>query len=431
VIRIEGARLQATLVRSLGDWSLAEEAVQEAAIAALRDWTAHGPPDHPRAWLTATARRKAIDILRRERARGAKEQAGAELMELTRPDPPVDPDIGDPTFDSDMLRLIFTCCHPSLAPDARLALALRTLCQLSVAQVAAAMLTSEAAMAKRLTRTKQKITIARIGYRVPGAAELPERLSAVCGVVHALYTTGHAPLSGDSVLDVDLCIEGLRLARELHRLLPDEAMPTAELALILFTEARRPARVDEHGDPVLLADQDRSRWDRAMITEGAALLEQSLRRTDGVADPYQLQAAIAYEHDRASAYAETDWAEIVRLYELLLSVAPSAPAALGRAVALAERDGPEAGLAALADLPADQRREAVRSELLARLGRYAEAVEAVSEALAEEAPAGQRRYWERQRSDWQAIAGPPPSRRAEPARPADPPRGADGRRLWR
>ena len=327
VIRVEGSRLLATLVRSLGDWSLAEEAVQEAAVAALGDWARHGLPDHPRAWLTATARRKAIDIIRRERARGAKEQAGAELMELSRPEPP------DSVVDDDLLRLIFTCCHPSLAPDARLALALRTLCQLSVAQVAATMLTTEAAMAKRLTRTRQKITVAGIAYRVPADHELPERLGPVCGVVHALYTAGHAPSTGDSVLDVDLCAEGLRLARELHRLLPDEALPTGLLALILLTEARRPARVDPSGDPVLLADQDRSRWDQSMVAEGTALLAASLQRTSGVADPYQLQAAVAHEHDRAPAYADTDWTEIVRLYDLLLSVAPSAPAALGRAVA--------------------------------------------------------------------------------------------------
>ena len=178
--------------------------MQEAAIAALRDWAAHGVPDQPRAWLTATARRKAIDIVRRERVRGAKERAGAELMELTRPDEP-----DDSVLDDDLLRLIFTCCHPSLAPEARLALALRTLCQLSVPQVAAAMLTSEAAMAKRLTRTRQKITVARIRYRVPADAELPERLGAVCGVVHALYTAGHAPMTGElGAVDVDLCARG-------------------------------------------------------------------------------------------------------------------------------------------------------------------------------------------------------------------------------
>jgi RNA polymerase sigma-70 factor (ECF subfamily) len=287
-----------------------------------------------------------------------------------------------------------------------LALALRTLCQLSVPQVAAAMLTSEAAMAKRLTRTKQKIAVAGIGYRVPADTELPARLSAVCGVVHSLYTAGHAPLAGESVLDVDLCFEGQRLARELHRLLPDEAMPAAVLALILLTEARRPTRTDGHGSPVLLADQERTGWDKTLIAEGTALLEQSLRRTGGLADPYQLQAAIAYEHDRAATYADTDWSEIVRLYDLLLSVAPSDPAATGRAVAIAERDGAEAGLAALAGLPSDQRREAVRSELLGRLGRYAEAVTAVNAALATEAPTRQRRYWERRRTEWQQAASP-------------------------
>jgi RNA polymerase sigma-70 factor, ECF subfamily len=400
VIRIEGARLQATLVRTLGDWSLAEEAVQEAALTALRDWTVRGIPEHPQAWLITTARRKAIDIIRRERARDGKEQAGAELMELTRSEPPA-----DTVLDDDLLRLIFACCHPSLAADARLALALRTLCQLSVAQVAAAMLTTEAAMAKRLTRVRQKITVARIPYRVPTEAELPERVTTVCSVVHALYTAGHAPVSGESVLDVDLCAEGQRLARLLHQLLPDEPMPAAVLALILFTEARRAARVDELGDPVLLADQDRSRWDRNMIEEAWGLLQNSLRRTQGVADPYQLQAAIAYEHDRAATYAATDWDEILRLYDLLLSVAPSAPAALGRAVVLAERDGPEAGLAALEALPVDTRREAVRSELLARAGRPVEAAAAVSVALAGEASEAQKRYWRRRLATWQATSG--------------------------
>jgi RNA polymerase sigma-70 factor (ECF subfamily) len=256
-------------------------------------------------------------------------------------------------------------------------------------------------MAKRLTRTRQKITVARIPYQVPSETALPERLTAVCGVIHALYTAGHAPLGGDSVLDLDLCAEGLRLARLLHKLLPDEGMPVAVLALILLTEARRPARVDQQGDPIVLADQDRSRWDRTMIEEGRHLLQASLRRSQGIADPYQLQAAIAYEHDRAATYAATDWAEILRLYDLLLSVAPSAPAALGRAVALAELDAPEAGLAALAQLPVDPRREAVRSELLARAGRPAEAAAAVSVALAGDASESQRRYWQQRLATWQ------------------------------
>jgi predicted RNA polymerase sigma factor len=320
-------------------------------------------------------------------------------MELARPD-----QVADSALDDDMLRLIFTCCHPSLAADARLALALRTLCQLSVAQVAAAMLTTEAAMAKRLTRTRQKISVAKIPYRVPGESELPARLTAVCGVVHALYTAGHSPVGGESMLDVDLCAEGVRLARLLHQLLPDEAGPAAVLALILFTETRRAARVDYQGDPILLADQDRSQWDSGMIEEGLDLLSASLRRTEGVADPYQLQATIAYEHDRAATYADTDWVEIVRLYDLLVSVAPSTPAMLARAVALAERDGVEAGLAAVDALPVDSRREAVRSELLARAGRPAAAAAAVSVALAGDAPEAQKRYWRRQLATWQQGA---------------------------
>lgn len=364
VVRTEGARLLATLVRSVGDWSLAEDAVQEAAIAALRDWEVNGLPDHPRAWLTATARRKAIDIVRRESIRTNKERAAVELIGLNQPNDPPESVVRD-----DLLRLIFTCCHPSLSPEAQLALALRTLCQLPVPQIAAALLTSEAAMTKRLTRTRSKIVTARIPYRVPAEAELPQRLVVVCGVIHTLYTCGHAPLDASVVADVDLCKEGLRLARLLVDLLPDEPMPATVLSLILLTEARRPARVDELGQAVLLPDQDRSRWDQAMLAEGALRLTRSLWRTGGIADPYQLQAAIAYEHGRAPSYGETDWAEIVRLYDLLTSVAPSPPAALARAVALAERDGTEAGLSALAGVPPTPRRDEIRTELLARARR--------------------------------------------------------------
>jgi RNA polymerase sigma factor (sigma-70 family) len=399
VIRIEGARLLATLVRTIGDLSIAEEAVQEAAIAALAEWPRSGVPDHPRAWLTTTARRKAIDIIRRERARTGKEQAGVHLMELSRADDPPDTVLRD-----DLLRLIFTCCHPALAPESRVALALRTLCQLSTAQVAAVMLTSEAAAAKRLTRTRQKIATARIPYRVPADAELPDRLPAVCGVVHALYTSGHAPVGGNALLDIDVCLEGLRLARLLHELLPDEPMPAAVLALILLTEARRPARSDAADEVVLLADQDRALWDRVMIGEGLQLLDESLRRTQAIADPYQLQAAIAAEHARASSYGATDWAEIVRLYDLLLAVAPSGPAALSRAVAVAERNGAEAGLAALRGLEPEPRLEAVRSELLARMGRYAEAVVAVDASLVGDVTEPERRYRERKRSEWTQLA---------------------------
>ena len=418
VVRVEGARVLAALVRSLGDWSLAEEAVQEASVAALRDWAAHGVPAEPRAWLTTTARRKAIDVIRRERARRGKERAATELVELTRSS-----GTEDSVVDDDLLRLVFTCCHPSLAPEARLALALRTLCQLSVAQVAAAMLTTETAMARRLTRTKHKITIARIPYRVPADAELPERLPAVCGVVHALYTAGHAPLGGEDLVDVDLCREGVRLARLLVGLLPDEPAPAAVLALVVLTEARRPARLAADGTPVVLAEQDRSRWTADLIDEGGRLLADSLRRTGGVADPYQLQAAIAWEHDRSPSYAATDWVEVRRLYDLLLSVAPSEPATLARAVAVAECDGPDAGLRALAGLGPDARTAGVRAELLVRAGRYADAVAALDSVAVDPLTAPERRYREERRAEWAGRAGPPATERARcrPAAPAPPP----------
>ena len=396
-VRIEGARILATLIRTVGNLQLAEDAVQEAVLAALHEWPATGVPPQPRAWLTLTARRKAIDILRREGARAAKEREGADLMELSRPDLPPEGVVRD-----DQLRLIFTCCHPALAPESRVALALRTLCGLSVAQTAAVLLTNEAAMAKRLTRTRQKITASRIPYRVPADADLPARLPAVCAVVHALYTSGHAPVGGPVLVDVDVCGEAVRLARLLHSLLPDEAMPAAVLALLLLTEARRPARVDPAGEVVLLADQDRARWDAALIGEGRALLDASLRRTAGVADPYQLQAAIAAEHARSASYAGTDWAEIVRLYDLLLSVAPSGAAALSRAVAVAEAAGPAAGLDALGPVPPGPRWHAVRAELLARSGRYGAAVEAATEALAGELTDPERRHQERRRAEWAA-----------------------------
>ena len=398
-VRIEGTRILATLVRTVGSLQVAEDAVQEAVLAALRDWPRTGVPAQPRAWLTVAARRKAIDILRREGARAAKERDGADLVDLTAPDPPPESVVRD-----DLLRLVFTCCHPALAPQAQVALALRTLCGLSTAEVAAVLLTTEPAMAKRLTRTRQKIAAARIPYRMPSDAELPARLAAVCAVVHALYTSGHAPLAGEAVLDVDVCAEALRLGRLLHDLLPDEPMPAAVLALLLLTEARRPARVGEDGAVVPLGDQDRTRWDAAMIAEGRALLDASLCRTRGVADPYQLQAAIAAEHANAASYPQTDWAEIARLYDLLMSVAPSPAAALSRAVAVAEANGAAAGLAALEGVQPSPRWYAVRGELLASQGRYAEAVQAITASLAGELTAPERRYREQRRTTLAARA---------------------------
>jgi RNA polymerase sigma-70 factor (ECF subfamily) len=273
---------------------------------------------------------------------------------------------------------------------------------LSTAQIAAVLLTTESAMAKRLTRTRQKIAAAHIPYRVPAPAELPNRLTAVCSVIHALYTTGHAPITGAAVVNIDVCAEAIRLGRLVVDLLPDESQPTALLALLLLTDARSPARVDDAGDVVLLADQDRSRWDREQIVEGCALLDSSLRRTSGIADSYQLQAAIAAEHARAPSYARTDWQEIVRLYDLLLSVAPNAAVALNRAVAVAEANGAAAGLAALANVAPSSRWHAVRGELLAREGRYAEAVEATTAALDSELTAPERRYRELCIAEWTA-----------------------------
>ena len=394
VVRVEGTRILATLVRTTGSLQVAEDAVQEAAVRALRDWPRSGVPDQPRAWLTVTARRVAIDILRREGARAGKEREGMELRDLSDPDPP------DSVVRDDRLRLIFTCCHPALAPEARVTLALRVLCGLSPAQIAAVLLSTEAAVAKRLTRTRTKIARAGIPYRVPADAELPARVGAVCGVLHASYTAAHSALDGPGLSDVDGCREAVRLARLVHGLMPDEPGPMAVLALQLLTEARRPARVDAAGDPVLLADQDRGRWDRALVAEGLALLDRSLRRTAGVADPYQLQAAVAVEHARAGSYAATDWPEIVRLYGILLSVAPTPAAALARAVAVAEASGPAAGLAALDGIPPDPRWHAVRGELLARQGRYAEAVEATRAALAGPVNDPERRHRERRIAGW-------------------------------
>jgi RNA polymerase sigma-70 factor (ECF subfamily) len=391
-VRIEGARILATLIRTVGDVQTAEDAVQEASLAALAAWPVTGVPPQPRAWLTVTARRKAIDILRRERARLGKELDGVRMAELARPDEPPDEVVQD-----DQLRLIFTCCYPAIAPATQVALALRTLCGLAPAQIAGVLLSTEAATMKRLTRARQKIAAARIPYRVPGPDELPERLPVVCGVIHSLYTAGHAPVDGGAAYDVDVSAEAVRLAELLHRLLPDEPTPTAVLALLLLTEARRPARLDEHGDIVTLAEQDRSRWDAAAITRGITLLNASLRGSGRQADAYQLQAAIAAEHARAPSYATTDFAEVRRLYDLLMSVAPSDAAALGRVVAVAEAAGPAAGLALLADLPPSPRRHAVRAELLAREGNYAEAVQELTASLGGPATEPERRYRERRR----------------------------------
>jgi RNA polymerase sigma factor (sigma-70 family) len=398
-VRVEGARILATLIRTIGDVRTAEDAVQEATLAALAVWPVTGVPAQPRAWLTLTARRKAIDILRRELARPDKERDGLRMAELSTPDLPPDEVVHD-----DLLRLIFTCCHPALSPTTRVALALRTLCGLSPAQIAGVLLTTEAATNKRLTRARQKIAAAHIPYRVPAKEELADRLPAVCGVIHSLYTAGHAPADGRTAYDVDACAEAIRLAELLHNLLPDQPTATAVLALLLLTEARRPSRLDEQGDVVTLDQQDRRQWDAEAIDRGIGLLNDSLRRSHQQADAYQLQAAVAAEHARATSYETTDWVEIVRLYDLLISIAPTHAASLARVVAASEAIDPATGLAMLTDLPPNPRWHAVRAELLARQGRYPEAARELTESLHGTATEPERRYRERRRQVFLELA---------------------------
>ncbi|MCP9270908.1 RNA polymerase sigma factor [Mycolicibacterium arenosum] len=394
VIRTEGARILATLVRILGDLQLAEDAVQEAAIRAMRQWPVSGVPDSPRAWLTVTAKRAAIDALRRESVRTTREREAVHL------------DLGEPpehVVHDDMLRLMFTCTHPALSLESAVTLALRTLCGLSNAELAAVLLTTESAVAKRLTRTRAKIAKAGIPYQVPSDSELPQRLSAVCAVLHSAYTSAHTASGHAGLTDVDGCREAVRLARLVCALMPDEAMPMAVLSLLLLTEARRRARTDGNGDPVPLADQNRDAWDTAMIGEGRRLLDDSLRRTDGIADAYQLQAAIAAEHAIAPSYPETDWAEVVRLYDLLIEVHPSSAARLARTVAVAELFGPEAGLAELEDDEPgvdDHRWHAVRGELLARTGRFGDAVTAMTASLTSAVNAPEAAHRRRLIAEW-------------------------------
>ena len=392
-VRVEGRRVLATLVRTFGDLELAQDAVQEAAVAALRVWPRDGTPDDPRAWLTVAARRKAYDVLRREAARPAKEAAAGwpdsipghipdhapEVLEMVEPDSSVR---------DDMLRLVFTCCHPALSREAQVALALRTLAGLEVTAIARAFLVPEATMAKRLVRARQKIGHARIPYRVPSDAELPGRLPSVLSVVYLIATEAHAPTGGDAVARADLEQEAVGLARLLTELMPAEAEVLSLLSLLLFTAARRPARTDAAGDPVLLADQDRSRWDGAAVAEGVARLDEAVRLSGGAAGPYQLQAHLAACHSTARSWAETDWNRIIGLYDLLLARAASPVVALNRAVAVTERDGPAAGLAALdaiGGLTRSHLWHAARGDALARLGRPAEAAAGLA-AAAELAP---------------------------------------------
>jgi RNA polymerase sigma-70 factor (ECF subfamily) len=385
--RREWAFVLAATARVAGDLDLAEECVQDAYAAALAAWTRQGVPRNPAAWLTTTARRRAIDLLRRDRVLRAK------LPLLVEPDtpvagcaPPADAAIeGDEPIPDDRLRLIFTCCHPALAREAQVALTLRLVCGLTTVEIAQAFLVSEPTMAARVTRAKKKISAARIPYRVPGEAELPDRLDAVLTVVHLLYTTGHTAPAGPDLVRADLVERAIGLARMLHALMPDEREASGLLALILLTDARRATRADASGRMLLLEDQDRSCWDRQVIAEGAALVRESLR--GGRPGRFALQAAIAALHAQAPSYAETDWPQIAGLYDVLLRVWSSPVVALNRAVAVAMAYGPAAGLADIGELEADGRLAgyrylpAAKADLLRRLGNQAEAAQAYRDAL--------------------------------------------------
>ena len=353
--RDEGARVLATLVRVTGSVDLAEDAVQDAVVRALETWPRDGVPGNPRGWLLVAARRRAVDVVRREAKRQGKE---AEAM------PDIDPSPDPQTIRDDLLRLVFTCCHPALSLEAQVALALRTLGGLSTAEVARALLVPEATMAKRLTRAKQKIATARIPYRVPAAEELPARLSGVASTVYLIFNEGYTGR-------VTLLEEGVRLARLLASLMPDEPTALGLLALVLLQNARRSSRFDSAGLPVLLASQDRSLWDASLIKEGVELVGRGLRRTPSTPNAYVVQAAIAACHDLAPSYEETNWDAVISWYDVLLSVQDTPVVRLNRAAAVAERDGPAAALALVEELPGLTDYpwwHASRAELLHRLG---------------------------------------------------------------
>jgi RNA polymerase sigma-70 factor (ECF subfamily) len=390
VFREEHGRVIATLIRVLGDFDLAEEAVADAYLAALERWPSDGVPTHPGAWITTTARNRAIDRARRAAsfARKAAVAARDEAFDAAARAGALQAAAEDEMhpIPDDQLRLIFTCCHPALAPESAVALTLRTVGGLTTPEIARAFLVPEATLAQRLVRAKRKIREAGIAYEVPTGERLADRLDAVLHVLYLVFNEGYDASSGENLIRGELCAEAIRLARVLATLLPEEPEALGLLALMLLTDARRPAREGPDGGLVLLDDQDRSRWDRGEIEEGAALVERALRT--GRVGPYQLQAAIAAVHDEAVTSDATDWPQVLGLYEVLARVTPSPVVALNRAVAVAHVAGPAAGLAAMDALAADPAMaeyrffHAARAELLRRLGRTADALAAYDRALA-------------------------------------------------
>jgi RNA polymerase sigma-70 factor (ECF subfamily) len=404
--RTESRRVLATLIRLLGDFDLAEEALQDAFMAAAERWPRDGVPANPRAWLISAGRFKAIDRLRR-RARfdAVLGELAARLDDRVAADPA---DQDDQTLEDDRLRLVFTCCHPALPPDAQVAMTLREVCGLTTEEIARAFLTGPPTVAQRIVRAKAKIRAAGIPYEVPPPEELPERLDTVLAVVYLVFTEGYAPASGDAVVRADLADEAIRLGRLLAELLPEPEV-LGLLALMLLQDARRAARTAGGTDLVLLGDQDRSRWDQARVAEGAALLGRAA--SSGRVGPYALQAAIAATHAGAATAEATDWDRIVGLYDRLASVDPSPVVELNRAAAISVRDGPASGLAlvdALLDggqLGSYPLAHATRADLLRRLGRTADARAAYERALALTRHGPERRFLQ-QRLEELAPSGP-------------------------